>query len=413
MKPDEQQTFGSYIGRILIDGATPFLYRSAVRSLLGLPESRIGNTVVNKNLSLTGFTHAYPQWGTGFNLDSTYRDPLNPFTRHTQSEPFEQQIGGSGNAPKGQENVNIQRSQTPRKKHPDNRKVDIGFEHGPLGEGNILDALSNQSYKRNAEPPVSKDDVQIQPKKINVKKLKTQNPETKAENAAAAVDKCQVNIPGFTTSKQHYPAVAPTNNDEAQREVQLEKNTLPNRKTVSSTSSPGVTDQKKPVQKVVIRKTNEENETGDYVPVSRIIKDQTFHDRIIFSSENNNQLLSDFRIPVDSLPITGEVAVDPIEHSKALVINRELMQKMVYRTNKDNTKQLEQLKHTVNDLVDKNSELESQIRKNRAQTEKQQRNVPSPSQEVINVKHPAKVSQTPSAFWERSYLSRFHLKMLR
>jgi hypothetical protein len=394
MKPDNQQTSGSYIGRILIDGATPFLYRSAVRYLLGIPENRIGNTVVRQNLPLSGFRYAYSQNGIGFNSDS-----------------IELGIEGSAKAQKGQEEMPISQYQRPIKNHPNSLKADTDLEHKSSGVSNILDTLSNQAYKRNDEQPISKGDVQILSQK-NVKKLKTQTPETKEENTAVPIDKSQVNIPGITKRKQHYPVVTPTNNEVAQREAKLEQNTLTNRKTAILPGSPGVADQKKPVQKVAISKTNGENETGDYAPASGIIKDQTILDKVNFSSEKSNRSLSDFKIPENNLPISGEVAVNSIEHSKAHLINRESIRKMVYRTNKDNTKQIEQLKHTVNELAAKNSELESQIYKNKAQTEKQQRNLPATKEPVI-VQQPAKVTQTPSAFWERSYLNRFHLKMLR
>ncbi len=406
MKHNELQNSSSYIGRILIDGATPFLYRSAVRSLLGVSENR--NMIVKHNSPSNGFRYAYPHLDTGFNSEGIYRDHLNPVTPQIQLEPFEQQIESSGKAPKEQGNMYISQSQTSGRKHPDNRKVDTNPKHDWAGETDKRDVLSNQSYELNAEQSVSKGDVQNQ-LQINVKKIKTETPETREKNAEVPFDKSQITIPGFTTSKRYFSAEISSNNDDEQ----LKEKTLSIRKAVAVTNSPGVPDQMKSVPKGAIRKKmGDENETGDYATVSRISKDKTFPDRQIFSLEKNKRQLDDFAVPDDSVLIASERNANSHNRSATSSTTRNKVQ-MVNWTNKNNTKEIEQLKNTVNNLAAKNFELESQIHKNSEQTQKQQLKVPPSIQEPVTIKQPAKPSQTSNAFWERRYLSRFHFKMLR
>ncbi len=85
--------------------------------------------------------------------------------------------------------------------------------------------------------------------------------------------------------------------------------------------------------------------------------------------------------------------------------------RLAYRTDKDTTRMIERLERRVNSLIAEKSELASQIRHS-SQLQNNRRPA-APAREIVIVKQPAIRDRTSRAFWERRYLSRFHLKILR
>ncbi|MDD5319219.1 MAG: hypothetical protein PHD43_01135 [Methylococcales bacterium] len=74
------------------------------------------------------------------------------------------------------------------------------------------------------------------------------------------------------------------------------------------------------------------------------------------------------------------------------------------------TDRIEQLRNAVHELAAKQSPPREQTHD---EAELQQQQLPPPVQQVVIVRQPASQARISHAFWERSYLSRIRIRILR
>jgi hypothetical protein len=84
----------------------------------------------------------------------------------------------------------------------------------------------------------------------------------------------------------------------------------------------------------------------------------------------------------------------------------------VNKSNKSAFNKIEQIRHSLQELSFKVSSQQTRVNKKTKQDQTEHA-LPPQTQQLIVIKHPINKPRIPCAFWERSYLSRFHLRSLR
>ncbi|OPY74869.1 MAG: hypothetical protein A4E65_03720 [Syntrophorhabdus sp. PtaU1.Bin153] len=104
MQCDKERESSGYLERMLVDGAKPFLFRSRVRTLLGLPEWDGDNRIFSSPSLPVGFKYGKglpqdgPFMGARYSLTRTGEGPVfvGPTSRHEVSEETDLNIFASG-----------------------------------------------------------------------------------------------------------------------------------------------------------------------------------------------------------------------------------------------------------------------------------------------------------------------------
>jgi hypothetical protein len=151
----------------------------------------------------------------------------------------------------------------------------------------------------------------------------------------------------------------------------------------------------------------QESVTGDMRTVSsegNTVRTNQFSPRMVTLSASHEERgeFNPYQPPGASLPVSTDTA---------------------NRSNREAAERIEALRHTVHELASKVSSLQSQTRNETQQQplrseSPDQRSGPEqtpspPPQPVVIIKQSSNRARTPCAFWERSYLGRFHLRLLR
>ncbi len=441
MRSDKQQSPNSDLSSTRIDGATPFHYRSRVRSLLGIPDREEGQLVFSPTVPPVGFRYAN-----------------HPF----MNEPFITQYPPTEAGPSAWHD-----------------EPEVGLE--------VYQAIVTENIPQHTPSPAEmvKD---VQPRfdekwampESTQEKVAVESNEN-SDKPVAAIERGGMEIPGVTEKPQHFPALSPSKKDdippnptppstggtrgaslvppagggearyqqeispvdspgdfvrsalfEAQAHAPIinpmsPSERLPKESLAVTPSSSGPAkrtpgterENDEPLALNRSEGTNrrpgashpppitQESVTGDMRTVSserKTVRTNQFSPRMVplsASSEERSEF-NPYQTPGASLPVSTDTA---------------------NRSNREAAERIEQLRHTVHELASKISSQQSQIRNETQQQplrseSPDQRSGPEqtpspPPQPVVIIKQSSNRARTPCAFWERSYLGRFHLRLLR
>lgn len=96
------------------------------------------------------------------------------------------------------------------------------------------------------------------------------------------------------------------------------------------------------------------------------------------------------------------------DHFKSLNVSADAVEK----SNQDASERIERLRHSLHELAAKGPSRQTVSKNEKASNTSEQAPLPIP-QKVTIIHQPVVQNRVPRAFWERSYLSRFHLRLLR
>ncbi len=380
---DKKEQFNGYLFNVLSEGVKPFRYRSTVRTLLGLPVENEGGLSFVQNLPPVGFRYSNnPPVGDHFLRDSSSIQRQEKFWASSNND-----ISGTGDVD------SIKEFDLPRKKVL--ATSESFSRHEDPGKGVIVKEESKQH--------VAHERRQRKGKALNTNFGNRED----REHEASSVDFA---IPGKSTQKQFFPALKPSRNsgvntpDEnmplmnplnaqasAEKNADFIESTPPAHQQDESSSQLESSRQKN--QQKTLRSTIKKQQWGETTFYSfGKNNDEAIHEKETsvtrFESEQNS---------------TGFSA--PIKHGlKTSMPLQENDSRLASAT-------LDQLRQSVHTLVSKVTKPEEKVEAQNQQIV--QPPVFTPSQERVIFRQPTNRSRVPRAFWERSYLGRLHLNILR
>ncbi len=351
---------------VLLDGAKPFTYRSGIRLLLGLPKSSAASMAFRRNISLAGLRYTSPHWNEEFGSsdDSAWQNS-------SASRP-----GLRRSSLTGDPDLRREPGETLLREEPHILSRALLLKPGQKFEKDSGGSFPEREMEWSPVLPRTGADEQ----KSNAVVKGLGNPEEP--------DRSLIDIPGITRSKPHF--MSPNRGD-----------TEPG---VETPSTGEMAPSKEPTP---------EGDSPKFIPrniweAGGTIKEQNF-------TSSPSVLPGVKRRESTNLPFPANSDIASVEPARTVVSSaiphREKRSRgeLMYRSTGAKPETLERLNRAVVELQDQNSQLESQLRR---QQSPNRWNAGQPANNVIFIRQPAR-RPAPRAFWERSYLGRYHLKILR
>lgn len=385
MRSDTQQMPTRYLHSVLLDGAKPFLYRSGVRSLLGIPDSEGDEIVFSPTTPPVGFDYANSQF---------MREPYIP--QYSPDLTVSSALGMQGVGLESPEEL-VKLSQ-----------AEESGENGVMPTGVAQQsATTPESGQQSVIRPAS------EPESISVE------PSEMPERPGTAFPRATIDIPGTSERSQDFPSLA------------LPEQTEPLSNKAEEQSQPQLSP-KEPRSSSIARLLSEDSSIPSLFTPSPLPgegrdwgrrSDEAFYlSSTVASSFNPHPNPPPPRgRPVNRLPTMREYIRS--EGQKAEIpstptINAAHSSKGLPQIDpgKDNgpiraaADRIEQLRHAVHELAAKKSPQREQTQN---ETPPQQQPLPPPLQQIVIVSRPSSQARIPSAFWERSYLGRIRARILR
>lgn len=393
MRSDTQLAPNSYLHSVLMDGAKPFLYRSSVRSLLGIPDSDGGTLVFSPTLPPVGFTYANSQF-----MGEPYILP----------HPIDQSIRSAfhmrGVEPESSEETipqNIQHDIPPL----------VGATSVPHSGGfQARDAAARwsatlpESSQHSVTTPASK------PERSSVE------PSEMLAQPGIISEQTTIHIPGASEGGQYSPALSLSEQGEplsrkaeerypyllspADTRQGLIEKSLSARKESEPASTPEINAahvSERLLQAGVARRVAVRPSTG--TAETTAIGDMARGDVAIkyaSPSTSRTSLSPDARQKSTINPVSGTPNQTDLRTDN--------------RSGRGAADRIEQLRNAVYELVAKTS---SRREPTRDEAQPQQQLTPPPVQQVVLVRRPPNQARILHAFWERSYLGRARARILR
>ena len=398
----------NYLRNVLLDGAKPFLYRSGVRSLLGVPESDRCELVFSPAMPPVGFPYADPQF-MGVPRISPYRPDLtaNPGLRMqgVDLESNEEALSASA-----QQFTPLQARA--RKSTDSHAGVEGSGEHRVVPKGMAKQNVTGRGAEQ---------------------KTSGAKPSDTSQGPAPVIEKATLHVPDDPERRQEVVSAS------AQQFTLLQA-----RARKSTDSHAGVEGSGE--HRVVPKGMAEQNVTGRGAEQKTsgakpsdtsqgpapVVEKATLHVPDAPQRSNNSPALSlsgqrehlsgkakqEFHHalpPTQSRPASiARVLSDtpPINAAHSL----EKLAQMNPGTGHGSSRaadRIEQLRTAVHELTMKQSSPCEQTRREEAQPQQHQAPAPVPAQRAIIVKQPSTQARIPHAFWERSYLGRVRARILR
>ncbi len=380
---DKKEPLSGYLHNVLRDGAKPFRYRSAVRTLLGLlPVENKGGLSFLQSLPPVGFRYSNnPSVADGFSRYSSSSQRQDDFYVSSNSDVSETGAVDS-----------LKDSSLPAK------KVAATCEnfscHGDPG--------TSETGQGRPKHTVVHEHRQQKAKALNKKIVS----KVASEHGSSNVE---FSIPGKSTQKQHFPALKPSmkNGDKTIEENSPLTNSLNfqvsgGKEIDLIKGTPAVHQQgkqprplellhKKSPQKTVRSETQEQRAETTILSSGKR-HDEAIHGKdIVFSRPESDQVPAGFGATMKN----GLKTSIPVEENASRLASATL----------------DQLRQSVHSLVAKVAKPEEKVEDQNQQIVQPQ--VFNPSRELVIFRQPANRSRVPHAFWERSYLGRLHLNILR
>jgi hypothetical protein len=381
MRSGKPKPQGSYLFSVLADGSKPFRFRSGVCSLLGIPEDERGKSVSARTLPPVGFKYIY-----------------NPFYYQMWSTPESSETFAS-------ENISFQEL--------DDMKQAENFDI----TSNRQDRFAGQSYK-----PIDDGGQHFSaPTRPNPQAVAPELPENdKSLDKKTKI--ARMEIPGISEKKETFPALL----NSVERNVRLSKAEDQTQQQVYSADlSLNVSNESFKEPKKIFKIKNKPNfakvslSQQKAEPEKKLVAVEPSSKHLQRSvNENmaarkNEQIIleNNTSLATPSSSFGGEAAAKPY-YLRKLSISGHPGINSVSRSSRKAAETIEHLRHAVHKLSNKVS-----VQQNKPEFEPKQQNFVQPqqssSQPIFIIKQGGQQSRTPCAFWERSYLGRFHLRPLR
>lgn len=379
--------------------------RSRVRSLLGIPESESGNLASSPTSPPVGFRYADDTF-----TDAPYLTTQPPPSETTRSVLDSEPQVGRQSQDVAQENIQphtpIERTNIETSGISESSQGDAAEKE--TGQSKVL--IKDTARQREAEPESKQEQVFVKPTE-------------KSEKLDAGIEQASIEIPDVSGKKQSFPALSPAKKGDtpsdktevrAQQEVpptgsrgdfvrtslsEAKENApvIDSMRTSEGLQKAEVVKERMAVTPLPSRRENPI--TGDVEAVKSDVKTAIKHE---LSSQRK-----------ESLP------VGPEERSKfrprqapGASASQYVDTDTINQSNRDAAERIEQLRRTVQELTSKVSTLQARTN-NETKQQQPEQTPPPPTQPVVIIKRASNQARTPCAFWERSYLSRFHLRTLR
>lgn len=467
MLSEKQNSSISYLYQVLRDGARPFRYRNGVRSLLGTPDNERIRLLFFSTLPPGGFTYANIQFmeepnitgyspfkpdrsalagEPGMGLDDSQSRVQNIQSRLIPEKELKQDTGDAMDSiHQSNPMLKSRRENLPDDAGEKLANLDIAIEKGSM---KIPDLNEKSPYSPILSTPKKNKTVLSQPGEDLIashrssgenfirkplsevapvsesKKEKIQIRTTeKLDSSEIVIEKTSITIPGSSEKSQFFP----------------ELSTLKKGKTVSSRADEyiEISPQSSPEniakkhffetqeQKSIIQPLKNLKSTSEKLQPSGEIKKGTVAvgsalglenplsikaeaDREEIKSTTRNKLYSPKKL---SLPVDMNEQREFYPYRTSNVSDYLEADNDAMSTNRNATARIEQLRQALHELtLKRNAPQEKTSDKN--QSEQLKQTPPAPAQPVVIIKRFANQTQIPHAFWERSYLSRFHLRTI-
>ena len=381
MRSGKPKPQSSYLFSVLADGAKPFLFRSGVCSLLGIPEDERAKSVSRRTLPPVGFRYIN-----------------NPFYYQMWSSPESSETFAS-------ENISFQKL--------DDRKQAENFDI----TSNRQDRFAEQSYK-----PI--DDGEQQFSAVARPNHKAVAPEL-SENDKSLDKKTKIvrmEIPDISEKKETFPALL----NSVERNVRLsDAEDQAQQQVYSADLSLNISNESFQEQKKIFEIKNKTNFAKASLsqqkaePEKKLVAVEPSGKHSQRSvNENmavrkNEQIIpeNNTSLATPSSSFSCEAAAKPYYLRKSSISGHPGINS-VSRSSRKAAETIEHLRHAVHKLSNKVS-----VQQNKSELEpKQKKSVqtpPSSSQPIFIIKQGGQQPRTPCAFWERRYMGRFHLRPLR
>ena len=406
MQSDKRQTSNSYLRNSLVDGARPFHYRRGVRLLLGFPESGEGKMAFSPTLPAIGFGYVNRPL---LNELCSIQDPRNETDRFASNSEQEGETENSLVSPR--ENIQFCKPvEEIRLKNP-----------APSEESHNREISQQKDSKAER---VRQDNTVPEPKQNNGSGVLKE----KLEDPGVIVEKSIIEIPGVSEKNSSVPSMH-------RKEWNTRSSSLENivQQKVSPASS---------YEDFIKRSSSEEQENrstinppSTSVPATRSLqRTGGVNEKTAVApsaSKMENSLADDIAKAVKEKTTTAKKnEFSQITTPVTVVSEEKCMSRLSQtpdvtpsrsrytgtdafnRANRNAAERIGQLRHAVHQLASKVSSQRAGM-SHEARQERPAQTQPPSVQPVVIIKRFSNQTSTPCAFWERSYLSRFHLKTLR
>jgi len=387
-----------------VDGAKPFRYRGRVRSLLGIPDGEGGGLTFSPTLLPVGFKYTSDAF-TGRFYPMTQR-PASAVALgdKVRDEPAPQDRAGKSSltqdmAQSGQEQAAVKPAEMPERAGAKIEKANLEIP-GMSEKSQLFPALSSAK-----EDPTLVDRIENQPRPAGPKteirgafrvsefegvarqrdtatELK-QGLAAKATEPGAGIEQSSTEIPGGSEKSQSFPALSPEKKDDA---PVGRISSRPRQAVFPADAREGVARAPRSEQSQPVQGRRVTNAAPDLMHVSERLQEAgQVRARLVTAPE-----------------------LRPGPAMAELKVAGSVRPNVVNRSNAEAADTIEQLRHAVQRL---SSKVASQPPSTERETTQQSLPAPPrlPVQPVVIVRRPV----APRAFWERSYLGRLHLRILR
>lgn len=381
MRSGKPKPQSSYLFSVLADGTKPFRFRSGVCSLLGFPEDERAKSVSLRTLPLVDFRYIN-----------------NPFYYQMWSSPESSETFASKNISfqelddrKQAENFDITSNRQDRFAGQSYKAIDDGGQH--------FSAAARPNHQAVA-PELSENDKSVD-KKTKIARME---------------------IPGISEKKETFPALL----NSVERNLRLSKaEDQAQQQVYSADLSLNVSNESFQEQKKIFEIKNKPNfakvslSQQKAEPKKKLVavepsgkhSQRSVNEKI--TVRGNEQIIPENNKVLDtpSSTFSREATTKPYYIRKTSISGHPGINS-VSRSSRKAAETIEHLRHAVHKFSNKVSGQQ-----NKSELEPKQQNFvqtpPSSSQPIFIIKQGGQQSRTPCAFWERSYLGRFHLRVLR
>ena len=387
MQADKPYIPGNYLYSILADGARPFIYRSGVRLLLGIPDMDKSILAFPQSISAAGFRYANYQFMS---------EPLNisqclpPMLNKTESieESIHQNIPSTA--------VTI------------NNIHEGSFQKKEIDQNNALIKKVSRAFETMPEP--KQENVSIKPA-------------DKLVESAGGIEGARIEIPGVSGIRQNFPLLSESKKNDIlldKHEEQCQQKGSPSdlQRNIFRTSVYETKEGKSVINSTIKMSDSSEklqkNETGKKVPVTN---PSLQRENLITCEVNAVRSEMAPGSKHKSLPKRGNISIASKEKYKTQPnqtadASEHLDTDISGKTNKNASDRIGQIRKAIHELSSKKTEQQARTH-NETQTFRVEQTPPPPVQPVVVIKRYSSQTRTPCAFWERSYLGRFRLRTLR
>lgn len=388
MQSDTQLMTTGYLRNVLLDGAKPFLYRSGVRSLLGIPDS--GGSEI-------AFSHAMPTVGFAYPNSHFMGEPYLP--------PYFPDLAvGSALATQG---IDIESNEEIVAKEAQQfQSESIAHSISQAKENPEPKVMPESMAQTSTATPESDQQNMVRPVPVSRQEKSLVEKSEMPEKPGTVFQPATIDIPGTSKKIQNFPVLSLSEHRESFSNMAEEQSqpllspsealsSLPNiDESLLISPHPNLLSEDIGIyttfrhhKKNVLQKSQPPSSAGEGCVDDNKIKGlQSIHPNLLSDEDGAPALKTTAFSTINAEPASERVT--PIDPGMGNGASRS-------------TDRIEQLRNAVHELAAKQSPPREQAR-----YEAQPQQLPPPVQQVVIVRQPVSPATIPHAFWERSYLGR-------